>query len=568
MAVLESILGAWPQAQKHQAIITFVVIILFPFLLTWIFTSLQSLRAVAVARQAASGNKRPPTLPTIVPFIGHVLRFSRDGHKFLYSAVRHFGRGVPVRVNLATFSSYIVSGQETVSAFLKDPAKGLSQTSRSLNIMTNAFGCPAHLVHLFKARDDQDLEHQIHNALQGMLTGARLETLAGRYQEAVVHQVLDGDARMDDEWTRLPDLCTFVEKNIFEAATRAVFGPYLVELNPTISADFWNFNRHVKSMFMGVPRWLNPASIASRDTMTDHVKRWQRHAQQNCSNIDDIPDDFEWEPYYGSKSTRIRQQLLTKRGILDESARAAENLAFMWATNANSVPAACWFLLETLHNPALKKRVMSELESASVVDESEKRKFKYDIVKLTSNPLLQSVFAEVLRLRVAVLVVRQPTQDHYNLGGWHIKKGETVCLSTRNELLDSDFWNAGTLADPHPVSDFWADRFLLYPNDPSSGPLKEPKRRTGNKDSLVGEEPSFSLDGCTWNWVPFGGGRNLCPGRHFAKREIMLTAAIFLKAYDIELLTDTLPGPDESVFGFGTMPPNAKVPCRIRRRQT
>lgn len=163
-----------------------------------------------------------------------------------------------------------------------------------------------------------------------MLTGVRLETLAGRYQEAVVHQVLDGDVKMDDDWTRLPDLCTFVENNVFEAATRAIFGSHLVELNPTISVDFWNFNRHVKSMFMGVPRWLNPASVASRDTMTNHVKRWQRHAQENC-RIDDIPDHVEWEQYYGSKSTRIRQKLLTKRGILDESARAAENLAFMWA---------------------------------------------------------------------------------------------------------------------------------------------------------------------------------------------------------------------------------------------
>lgn len=90
MAVLESITGAWPQAREHRAIITFVVAVLFPFLLTWMFTSLQSLRAVAAARQAAPGSKRPPTLPTIVPFIGHVLRFSRDGHKFLFGAVYIF----------------------------------------------------------------------------------------------------------------------------------------------------------------------------------------------------------------------------------------------------------------------------------------------------------------------------------------------------------------------------------------------------------------------------------------------------------------------------------------------
>lgn len=244
---------------------------------------------------------------------------------------RRFGRGVPVRVNLATFPSYIVSGQDVVAPFLKDPTRGLSQTSRSLNIMEHAFGCPHEYVQEFRSRPDEPvLENEIHTALQSMLTGSRLEILARRYQDAVVNQVLEGDAKVGDEWTHLPDLCTFVEKNIFEAATRAVFGPYLVSLNPTASEDFWHFNRHVKSMFMGVPRWLSPASVKARDRMTDHVKRWQRHAHENC-NIDDIPDDCEWEPYYGSKSTRVRQQLLTKRGIMDESARAAENLAFMWA---------------------------------------------------------------------------------------------------------------------------------------------------------------------------------------------------------------------------------------------
>ena len=194
---------------------------------------------------------------------------------------KHFGRSVPVRVNLATFSSYIVSGPESVAAFLKDPTRGLIQTSRSLHIMENAFGCPHELVDEFRPREDSELENQIHSALQSMLSGARLEILAGRYQEAVVNQVLDGEAKMGDDWTVLPDLCAFVEKNIFEAATRAVFGPYVVSLNPDVAADFWNFNRHVKSMFMGVPRWLNPAAVRARNKMTGNVKRWQRHAQEH-----------------------------------------------------------------------------------------------------------------------------------------------------------------------------------------------------------------------------------------------------------------------------------------------
>ena len=219
-------------------------------------------------------------------------------------------------------------------------------------------------------------------------------------------------------------------------------------------------------------------------------------------------------------------------------------------------------MLETLHDPALHQRVKERLFSARLSDLANGH-FQFDILKLTEDDLLQSVYAETLRLRVAVLVVRQPTKDNFSLSGWHIKKEETIALSTRNELMDKDFWNAGTKADSHPLEEFWADRFMVHPDDPKSGPLKAPRRKKESHD----KKPYFSLDGCTWSWVPYGGGRNLCPGRHFAKREIMLTAAIFLTAFDIELMTDKMPGPDESVFGFGTMPPNAKVPCRIRKRR-
>ena len=211
----------------------------------------------------------------------------------------------------------------------------------------------------------------------------------------------------------------------------------------------------------------------------------------------------------------------------------------------------------------------ARLQAASVppAEKGSQGHLAFDITKLTEDALLQSVYAETLRLRVAVLIVRQPTRSDFSFRGWHIKQNEIVSLSTRTELMDQDFWNAGSASDPHPLDRFWADRFLIKPDDPHSGPLREPKRRAAGKAVGSEEGARFSLDGCTWSWVPFGGGRNLCPGRHFAKREIMLTAAIMLTAYDIELLTDKMPGPDESVFGFGTMPPNAKVPCRIRRRQ-
>lgn len=78
-------------------------------------------------------------------------------------------------------------------------------------------------------------------------------------------------------------------------------------------------------------------------------------------------------------------------------------------------------------------------------------------------------------------------------------------------------------------------------------------------------------------WIPYGGGKRICPGHHFNKLIMIATLAIVLAEFDVELLpvrpeaVDAqgrvlLPGPDWRGFGFGTLAPGGWVPFRIRRR--
>lgn len=152
-----------------------------------------------------------------------------------------------------------------------------------------------------------------------------------------------------------------------------------------------------------------------------------------------------------------------------------------------------------------------------------------------------------------------------------------MSVSTRTEAMNDEIWSTGGEGDPHPLDTFWADRFLVDPDNPSSGPLKFPKQKKTKKpvNSQSNETTStgkaeFSMDGLAASWIPYGGGISLCPGRHFAKREIIATTAILLSAYDMELIHEEgkkRPEVDLRSFGFGTMPPNRKMPCRIRRRR-
>ena len=67
----------------------------------------------------------------------------------------------------------------------------------------------------------------------------------------------------------------------------------------------------------------------------------------------------------------------------------------------------------------------------------------------------------------------------------------------------------------------------------------------------------------TFNLVPFGAGRNMCPGRYFARNEFKLVVATILRGYDLDLLSHQLPGLTYARFGLGTPPPLKDVPFRI-----
>ncbi|KAI4859213.1 cytochrome P450 [Hypoxylon rubiginosum] len=513
-------------------------------------------------------SKRPPTLPSYVPFIDHLIQFITNGSALLSKASKFSGASVPVRISLPGFSSYVVSGPEAVTAFFKN-TRDLSTTSRGVTIIQNAFGCPAHLAHHFKPRYSLDgapdeVEQAIHRGVQTGLSGPQLEILASRFQISLLEKIGASQQDIGNDWVEIPDLCDLVQKYVIESVIYTFFGPYMISLNPHIVQDFLEFNDYIRLLFMSMPRWLIPKAYKARQRMVDNIQRWQKHARENC----DLAElgDVDWEPYYGSRFIRERQALLTRRGILDETARAAENFANLWAANSNSVPAAIWFLVETIRDTSLKEEVYQRVSSALLIPEAngehENGHATFDIEKLCCDPLLQSVYAETLRLRVAALIVREAAQRDFSFCGWRIKKGEVLTVSSHTEAMNQEVWGVGGDLSSHALDKFWSHRFLVNPDDSNSGPLRNPrtKRAAGNKDL------SFSTDGLAGTWIPYGGGRSLCPGRHFAKREIMLTTAAFLTAYEIDLNPDTIPSVNMSHFGFGTMPPKGKLPCRIRRR--
>ena len=137
--------------------------------------------------------------------------------------------------------------------------------------------------------------------------------------------------------------------------------------------------------------------------------------------------------------------------------------------------------------------------------------------------------------------------------------------------MDSTLWN--TKDGEHPVDTFWADRFLEYPGDPSSGPIKK-KEREGSQPAkqssfdTVDNEPKFSLAGTNGVWVPYGGGPRVCIGRTVSKRAMIAASAMMVALFDVEILADEKAlQMDPKLYGLGGQLPVGQVPFRIRKRR-
>ncbi|KAL8636074.1 MAG: hypothetical protein Q9228_006491 [Teloschistes exilis] len=193
-------------------------------------------------------------------------------------------------------------------------------------------------------------------------------------------------------------------------------------------------------------------------------------------------------------------------------------------------------------------------------------------------PILQSMYAETLRLYTSLLSLRSATHGDFTLDGFTIPRHELIAVDSRVTAMDKIIWNTradeGKEEGPLPLDCFRAEIFLVYPQDPASGPLRggqsdQQMRPTTSAHNTNCNSLRFTTEGLGGVWIPYGGGSRQCPGRNSAKQEIIVGFALLLPKYEIELVDVDKRGtvkPDLRYYGLGTLPPRMKTPFRIRRR--
>ncbi|CAG8895705.1 unnamed protein product [Penicillium egyptiacum] len=256
------------------------------------------------------------------------------------------------------------------------------------------------------------------------------------------------------------------------------------------------------------------------------------------------PDvDTEWEPFMGLGW--LGSRLLGRRMNLSPETTAGMVATVVFGTNANSVPMLLWAMMELIADPELYRAVREECLAASSVDLVSRERI-FDPRSLLSKPLLQSPI---------------------DLDGHLLPPGSLIQAPSQIGQYNEAVW--GT--PEHPASQFWAGRHLKHD----------------------GGKTQFTMTGKTSSFFPFGtyllrvlydcyfvdkfstgGGPSICPGRVFAKQEILMTIAALVTRFEIEMIdwvhpngskSDRPPQNDQSHIGAVGIPPDRDMKIRWMR---
>jgi hypothetical protein len=238
---------------------------------------------------------------------------------------------------------YYISGAENVLALFRG-SRDLTTVPSAIRVLETAFGTPTELRHIF-TRDNtgiytQPLQgssplephnrifHLVHKNLHNNLSGNALADLATRFMSCLETELLA--LNIGDEWTDIPDFYSLIQQTVFKASTTAICGPHLFALNPTFTADFWEFDTRMSGMVKNIPRWLIPKSYRIRDKLKQEIMKWHEFASEHFDWEDENLAKEEWDEFFGSRLMRERQREYCAVEGMNAEARAANDLGMLW----------------------------------------------------------------------------------------------------------------------------------------------------------------------------------------------------------------------------------------------
>ncbi|KAK0630505.1 cytochrome P450 [Bombardia bombarda] len=471
----------------------------------------------------------PPIIKPRVPVIGHLIGLLRS--QVNYFSDLHTKSHLPIAtLPIGHRKLYVIFDASLQQAALK--ARDMDAQSFMVDFVPRIFGIRQGTIDRLLGRDGvhpnimADMEHVFKVALSGdnlnHLAGTTLGTMA---------DTLNGI----DEKTGLdvPNLFLWIQGLVGRATAKALWGK---EHNPYRDEDVldaqWEFESNMGPLVLGVlPRLIaRKAYLARKKIQSALIPYYRSSFDQRDASV--------------SEFVRARSQLLRKYDLpVDELAKNEVSITLVATTNALST--LYWCIAETWVRPDVLAEIRTEAWRAVVAPLLEKQQSEdgdtatkdststnlapgnISEITITAGPsleskcpLLASCFRESIRLASQIVTARRVLKDTLISGAdkrTYLLKAETnVMMPAKVVHRDVATWGDD-------AEEFNARRFLAI-----QGQGVRFENSTGNTEA---DRQQRNMKAA---FVPFGGGKHLCPGRHFAFTENLAFMAALALGFEID----------------------------------
>ncbi|CCD44404.1 similar to cytochrome P450 [Botrytis cinerea T4] len=437
--------------------------------------------------------REPPILKPTIPIIGHVLDMFTLSHAFFTKTYKQAEGREAYTLPMMGGKVYFVASPELVNAMIKSRSLSFDPVLRST--IAKLFTISKEGVRKY-VDPSIGLETRWTKNFYGCLNGVQLKEINKAVLTDVFRQLdeLPDEVNVEDSWLWLRDKLSF-------ASTAAMLGrdnPFCA--HPSLVDDYWYVDNKLVHFALGPAPWMTaPSAWMARNRIHHALIQYTKEKKHDADDVSAL-----WKGSY---------DLLHEFGF-SESDIAAFLQATLQAALFNTIPTFNWYFVHIWSDPSLVFRLREEV--SGVVAESlelrgdGKREMTMNMAKIEERcPLLVAAFHENLRTVAEGAFNRVVMEDTIISNG---KGGQEYLLKKGNNLMASQ-------SIIHVSEEHWGSQAGSF--DPT---------RFSKDTGVPGESESHIKPG---TYVPFGGGKHLCPGRHFASMEIWGMMIALLLSFDI-----------------------------------
>ncbi|CAG8980422.1 hypothetical protein HYALB_00003987 [Hymenoscyphus albidus] len=483
--------------------------------------------------------QEPPVLPSKVPFIGHLIGMLRwqVGYMQMLSSKCPSWPAFTLRIGAARI--YVICDPSLIQAAYRN-AKTFDFGSFVVESSERLFQISEHGMKIIRGEttpgydpngpflngnNGKSFLNENHRIMVDTLSpGPALRSL----NRAVLDRVAGSLNDIDSTEGKF-GLYRWMRDIITHASAEAIYGPNNpFSGNPKLVEDLWHFEADMTLLMLQfMPTFIAPKAYHARTAIRNAFEEYYANGHDKEASI------------------LIQTHLAScKKWGFGDSDIANFEVSTLFLATTNTVSTSFWQLSYILSDPELLDAIRAEVEpiikrqNSPIVGEEVA---VMDITLFqTQCPLLVSTFHETLRLVGSATSVRSvvaPANLKANSNTFSLQSPAVIQLPSGITHSSPAIWGPD-------VNSFNPTRFLA-----------------STKATLDKETKRKQIQG----YFPFGGGKHLCPGRHFATAEILSFVTALVTGFDIE--GSHVPERAFQKLGTGVRKPMGDVDVGIKRRE-